>query len=76
MYFIDLTLFGHTNFLFICQVAKKVHNSGGGIGNMSEGKEHIVAEHPRVWVVRIGRGVECGWLTIRCIRGACIWSGF
>jgi hypothetical protein len=51
--FFCLTLFGHTNFLFISQVAKKVDNSGGGVGIMSEGKEHIVAEHPKAW--------WCGW---------------
>jgi hypothetical protein len=50
-------LFGHTNFLFISQVAKKVDNSGGGgVGIMSEGKEHIVAEHPKPRVVRMVEG--------------------
>jgi hypothetical protein len=57
-----LTLFGHTNFQFNYQGKKKVDNSGGccRIGTMSEGKEIVVAEHPKAWVVRMvaGRGIR------------------
>ena len=50
-----LTLFGHTIFQFNQKGEKKVDNSGGlcSMGDMSEGKERIVAEHPKAWVVRM-----------------------
>ena len=59
--FFGLTLFGHTNFQFNHQGDKKVDNSCGlcSMGSMSEGKERIVAEHPKAWVVRMVEG--CGW---------------
>ncbi len=57
-----LTLFGHTNFQFNQKDKKKVDNSGGlwSMGGMSEGKESILAEHPKAWVVRMveGRGLR------------------
>ena len=59
MHFFDgLTLFGHTKVQFNHQGEKKVDNSGGrwSMGGMSEGKERIVAEHPKAWVVRMGEG--------------------
>jgi hypothetical protein len=39
---------------------KKVDNSSGlfGMGGMSEGKERIVAEHPKAWAM-------CGWWRAR-----------
>jgi len=61
-------LFVHTNFPFNHQGDKKVDNSGGccRIGDMSEGKERIVAEHPKVWAVRIveGRGLKVAEKTL------------
>jgi integron integrase len=55
-------LFGHTKVHFNHQFKIKVDNSGGccRIGIMSEGKEIIVAEHPKAWVVRMveGRGIR------------------
>ena len=56
--FVQLTLFGHTNFRFNHQGEKKVDNSGGlcSMGSISEGKERIVAEHPKACVVRMVEG--------------------
>jgi hypothetical protein len=74
--FLSPTLFGHTNFQFNQKGEKKVANRGGfcSMGSMSEGKERIVAEHPKVCVVRM---VE--WRRLqrrRCIGGACVCSDF
>jgi hypothetical protein len=61
-------LFGHTNFQFNHQGDKKVDNSGGlcSMGSMSEGKERIVTEHPKAWVVRMveGRGLKVAEKTL------------
>jgi hypothetical protein len=61
-------LFGHTKFQFNYQGKKKVDNSSGccSIGSMSEGKERIVAEHPKAWVVRMmeGRGLKVAEKTL------------
>jgi hypothetical protein len=61
-------LFGHTNFQFNYKGDKKVDNSGGlwSMGGMREGKERIVAEHPKAWVVRMveGRGLKVAEKTL------------
>ena len=59
------TLFGHTNFRFISQGEKKVDNAGGlcSMGSMSEGKERIVAEHLKAWVVE-GLGLKVAEKTL------------
>jgi hypothetical protein len=72
------TLFGHTNFQFNHKGDKKVDNSGGlcSMGSMSEGKERIVTEHPKAWVLRMveGRGLKVAEKTL--YWWAFIWSSF
>ena len=61
------TLFGHTNFQFNHQGEKKVDNSGGlcSMEGISEGKERIVAEHPKG---KVSRRQDAGRQSVDCVR--------